>query len=534
MTGTTRAEFDARAADARVVPVIRTVFADALTPVGLYRSLAEGRPGGFLLESAEQGGIWSRYSFIGVRSFGVLTEHDGEAVWRASGLDAERAFGGAVPTDPLAALDALSARWESPRDPAHPPLTGGLVGFMGWDAVRRIEHLPDAPPSDFPCPELAFAFVSELVVMDHRQGTVDLVVSVLADDARGDGARGDDALADDAPHATGAAGADALWDDAQRRLDALEAALATPAAPEPRRIDLTTAPEPRYRSTHDEYLAAVARSKQFIRDGDVFQVVVAQRFDHALEATPLEVYRVLRALNPSPYMYVLTHESADGEPYAIVGSSPEALVKVTDGRVHMHPIAGSRPRGETPEADQQLADGLLADEKEQAEHLMLVDLARNDLSKVCRAGSVEVTEFMQVERFSHIMHLVSSVEGDQRPDASHVDVFRATFPAGTLSGAPKPRALEIIDELEPARRGVYGGVVGYFSFSGDADLAIAIRTAFLQNGTARVQAGAGLVADSVPESEYQETISKAAAPLRAVAIANALRRTAPDAGGSSA
>ncbi|WAB81213.1 anthranilate synthase component I [Microcella daejeonensis] len=510
MTGTTRAEFDARAADARVVPVIRTVFADALTPVGLYRSLAEGRPGGFLLESAEQGGIWSRYSFIGVRSFGVLTESGGSAVWRDTGLAADRAFGGPVPSDPLAALDALSARWESPRDPAHPPLTGGLVGFMGWDAVRRIENLPDAPPSDFPCPELAFAFVSELVVMDHRQGTVDLVVSVLADGA--DGA------------AVGTARADELWSDAQRRLDALEHALAAPAAPEPRRIDLSTAPDPRFRSTHEEYLAAVARSKEFIRDGDVFQVVVAQRFDHALEASPLEVYRVLRALNPSPYMYVLTHESDEGEPYAIVGSSPEALVKVVDGRVHMHPIAGSRPRGETPEADQQLAESLLADQKEQAEHLMLVDLARNDLSKVCRAGSVEVTEFMQVERFSHIMHLVSSVEGDQRPEASHVDVFRATFPAGTLSGAPKPRALEIIDELEPARRGVYGGVVGYFSFSGDADLAIAIRTAFLQGGTARVQAGAGLVADSVPETEYQETISKAAAPLRAVAIANALRR----------
>ena len=513
MSATTRAEFDARTAEARVVPVIRTVFADALTPVGLYRSLSEGRPGGFLLESAEQGGIWSRYSFIGVRSFGVLTEHDGDAVWAASGLDAERAFGGPVPSDPLEALDALSVRWESPRDPAHPPLTGGLVGFMGWDAVRRIENLPDAPPSDFPCPELAFAFVSELVVMDHRQGTVDLVVSVLAD-----GVGTADALRADALRP------DALWDDAQRRLDALEAALATPAEPEPRRIDLATAPAAQHRSTQDEFFAAVGRSKQFIHDGDVFQVVVSQRFDHELTSTPLEVYRVLRALNPSPYMYVLTHESADGTPYAIVGSSPEALVKVTDGRVHMHPIAGSRPRGETPEADQLLADDLLADEKERAEHLMLVDLARNDLSKVCRAGSVEVTEFMQVERFSHIMHLVSSVEGDQRPDARHVDVFRATFPAGTLSGAPKPRALEIIDELEPARRGVYGGVVGYFSFTGDADLAIAIRTAFLQGGTARVQAGAGLVADSVSESEYQETISKAAAPLRAVAIANALRR----------
>src|SRR5690606_25544075 len=234
--------------------------------------------------------------------------------------------------------------------------------------------------------------------------------------------------------------------------------------------------------------------------------------------------RVLRPLIPSPYMSLLPLEAPDGSEYAIVGSSPEALVKVTDGRVITHPIAGSKPRGETPERDVELADELLGDPKEQAEHLMLVDLARNDLSKVCVAGSVEVTEFMQVERFSHIMHLVSTVEGDLRPDATSIDVFRATFPAGTLSGAPKPRALEIIDELEPAQRGVYGGVVGYFDFAGDADLAIAIRTAFIAGGVARVQAGAGLVADSDPDAEYLESQHKAAAPLRAVAVANAMRR----------
>lgn len=502
MTATTRADFDRQLQTARVVPVVRELFADALTPVGLYRSLAENRPGGFLLESAEQGGIWSRYSFIGVRSFGVLTEHEGRTAWIDYGVSADRAFGGAMPERTLDALDTLHAQWASPRDAAHPPLTGGLVGFIGWDAVRQVENLPDAPPSDFPCPELAFAFVSELLVMDHRLGTVSLVVSVLAD---------------------GVDDPDAMWAGAQTKLDALEAELGRPASTEPAHIDLATAPTPQPRSTPEEFHGAVEASKRFIRDGDVFQVVIAQRFDHPLTASPLDVYRVLRALNPSPYMYALTLTTADGEPYAIVGSSPEALVKVTDGRVYSHPIAGSRPRGETPEADQELADELLADAKEQAEHLMLVDLARNDLSKVCRAGTVEVTEFMQVERFSHIMHLVSSVEGDIRPTASPIDVFRATFPAGTLSGAPKPRALQIIDELEPARRGVYGGVVGYFSFSGDVDLAIAIRTAFLRDGVARVQAGAGLVADSDPASEHQEAINKAAAPLRAVAIANALR-----------
>ncbi len=503
MTETTRQEFEQHAQEARVVPVIRTLFADALTPVGLYRALGEGRTGTFLLESAEQGGIWSRYSFVGVNSFGVLTESGGRAVWLPGSLEADRVFGGDMPEASLTALDALYARWASPAHPEHPPLTGGLVGFIGWDAVRQVEHLPDAPPSDFECPELAMAFVSELIVMDHRQGTVSLIVSALAD---------------------GLDDGDAMWADAQRRLDALEAALTHPAEPDVARIDLDAAPRPHHRSTPAEFLAAVERSKGFIRDGDVFQVVIGQRFDHELTASPLDVYRVLRALNPSPYMYTLALETAAGAPYAIVGSSPEALVKVTNGRVYTHPIAGSRPRGETPERDGELADELLADRKEQAEHLMLVDLGRNDVSKVCRAGTVEVTEFMQVERFSHIMHLVSSVEGNLRDDVSPIDVFRATFPAGTLSGAPKPRALQIIDELEPARRGVYGGVVGYFAFSGDLDLAIAIRTAFLSDGIARVQAGAGLVADSVPETEFQETLSKAAAPLRAIAIANALGR----------
>jgi anthranilate synthase component I len=502
MTETTRDEFDRQLTTARVVPVVRELFADALTPVGLYRSLAEGRPGSFLLESAEQGGIWSRYSFIGVRSFGVLTEHEGQTAWIDYGVSARRAFGDTTPTATLDALAQLHARWASPRESGHPPLTGGLVGFIGWDAVRQLENLPSAPMEDFPCPELAFAFVSELLVMDHRQGTVSLVVSVLADGA-------------DEP--------DDMWQRAQFQLDALETELSQPARTEPAHIDLSALPNPEPRSTPAQFRAAVEASKRFIRDGDVFQVVVSQRFDHRLTASPLDVYRVLRALNPSPYMYALTLTTVDGDPYAIVGSSPEALVKVTEGRVYSHPIAGSRPRGESPEADQELAEALLADEKEQAEHLMLVDLARNDLSKVCAAGTVEVTEFMQVERFSHIMHLVSSVEGDLRRGSSLIDVFRATFPAGTLSGAPKPRALEIIDELEPARRGVYGGVVGYFSFSGDLDLAIAIRTAYLRDGTARVQAGAGLVADSDPRSEHDEAVAKAAAPLRAIAVANALK-----------
>jgi len=500
---TTRAEFDALLAGHRVVPVIRELFADGETPVGIYRKLAQGEPGTFLLESAEQGGIWSRYSFVGASSFGVLTQVGGEAVWLDYGIDEQRALGADFSRAPLEALGHLYERWGTAHVPGHPPLTGGLVGFIGWEAIRQIERLPNIPPADFAIPGQAFSFVSELVVLDHRTGAVLLVATALND---------------------GTDDADRLWAGAQSRLDDMQRRLAEPSEAWLAEVDLTVAPSPTPRILPAEYRAAVERSKEFIRDGDVFQVVISQRFDHEATADPIDVYRVLRTLNPSPYMYLLSLADAAGEPYWIVGSSPEALVKVENDHVYMHPIAGSRPRGENPEEDLALSDELLGDPKERAEHLMLVDLARNDLSKVCVAGSVEVTEFMRVERFSHIMHLVSSVEGDLRPGANSIDVFRATFPAGTLSGAPKPRALEIIDELEAAQRGLYGGVVGYFGFAGDLDLAIAIRTTTISGGVARVQAGAGLVADSDPATEHQETQNKAAAPLRAVAVANAMKR----------
>jgi anthranilate synthase component 1 len=510
MTNTTsRADFDARLSGGhRVVPVIRELFADGETPVGIYRKLAAGEPGTFLLESAEQGGIWSRFSFVGVSSFGVLTQTLDEngadvATWLDYGLPEERAFGPEHPAGPLAALAHLHSRWSTPRVDGHPPLTGGLVGFIGWEAIRQIENLTNIPPADFSVPGQALSFVSELVVLDHRDGTVQLIATALGD---------------------GAESADEAWSGAQERLDAMQSRLAEPGEAWLAEVDLSIQASPIPRTTPEEYSAAIERSKKYIRDGDVFQVVVSQRFDHEITADPIDVYRVLRTLNPSPYMYLLSLLGADGEPYSIVGSSPEALVKVQDGRVHMHPIAGSRPRSDNVERDLELAVELLADEKERSEHLMLVDLARNDLLKVCTPGTVEVTEFMQVERFSHIMHLVSSVEGDIRPDATPIEVFAATFPAGTLSGAPKPRALEIIDELEPAQRGVYGGVVGYFDFAGDLDLAIAIRTTTIVGGLARVQAGAGLVADSDPAAEHLESQNKAAAPLRAVAIANAMRR----------
>ncbi|MDM7890316.1 anthranilate synthase component I [Curtobacterium caseinilyticum] len=498
---TSRPAFDALLADHRVVPVVRALYADSETPVGVYRKLADGRPGSFLLESAGQGGLWSRWSFVGVRSFGVLTQDGDRAAWIDTGIPATRAVD-SLDGEPLEVLARLHERWSTPRVPGTPPLVGGTVGFIGWEAVRQLEHLPNVPAADFEVPGQALAFVSELAALDHRTGLVLLVASVLND---------------------GTDDADTMWTDAQSRLDRMQADLVQPSPATVAEAFEIAEPTPRHRTSPEDYMAAVERSKDFIRDGDVFQVVVSQRFDHDVTADPLDVYRVLRTLNPSPYMYFLSLSDTADERFWIVGASPEALVKVQDGRAITHPIAGSRPRGDTPVEDVRLGDELLADPKERAEHLMLVDLARNDLQKVCEPGTVAVTEFMTVERFSHIMHLVSSVEGSVRPGASAIDVFRATFPAGTLSGAPKPRALEIIDELEPSKRGAYAGVVGYFDFAGDADLAIAIRTALIKDGVARVQAGAGLVADSDPRTEHVEAVNKAAAPLRAVATANRMR-----------
>ncbi|MFM6981804.1 MAG: anthranilate synthase component I [Microbacteriaceae bacterium] len=497
---TSRSEFNARVADSRVVTVLRSIFVDSVSPAALYDSLTEGRPGTFLLESAEQGGIWSRYSFIGLSAYGCVTEDSGSTRWIDYGLSEADAFGGPIPSAPLAALDSLYSRWKTADQTDLPPLTSGLVGFIGWDAVRQLENLPDAPPSESGVPGQSMLFVRDLLILDHRNSLVHVCTAVL-----------------------NTADADELWDAAQDRLSTIVSSLDTTVPVAPLTVPEATSVTAAHRTSTQDFLDSVATARTHIVNGDVFQVVISQRFDAEVTARPLDVYRMLRALNPSPYMYLLSLETTSGAAFHVVGSSPEALIKVEAGRAYSHPIAGSRPRGATPEDDVELAQDLLADDKERAEHLMLVDLARNDLSRVCVPGTVEVTEFMTVERFSHIMHLVSSVEGDVAEGVTPVDVFRATFPAGTLSGAPKPRALEIIDELEPASRGVYGGVVGYIGFGGDSDLAIAIRTAVLMDGIATVQAGAGLVLDSVPESEFTETVNKAAAPLRAVIAANGLQ-----------
>jgi anthranilate synthase component I len=378
-----------------------------------------------------------------------------------------------------------------------------MVGFVGWDAVRRWERLPDTTADELHVPELSLSLATDLAVLDHGDGSLLLIANAVNYDAT-------DERVDEA------------WADAVARLDRMTAQLAAPAPSTVAVHAGPVTPSPRERSTRDEYTAAVATGKEAIRDGEVFQVVLSQRFDLDCPAEALDVYRVLRASNPSPYMYLFRTQDAAGRLLDVVGSSPEALVKVSAGRATAHPIAGTKPRGATPAEDHELAEELLADEKERAEHLMLVDLARNDLGRVCSPGTVEVVDFMQVERYSHVMHLVSTVEGDLAPGRTAYDVLRATFPAGTLSGAPKPRAMEIIDELEPVRRGLYGGVVGYLDFAGDMDFAIAIRTALLRDGVAHVQAGAGIVADSVPLREDEECRNKAAAVLRAVATAGTL------------
>ncbi|MCP9959355.1 anthranilate synthase component I [Streptomyces sudanensis] len=489
------------AADRRVIPVSRRLLADGDTPVGLYRKLAAERPGTFLLESAENGRSWSRYSFVGVRSAATLTVRDGQAHWLGT-----PPAGVPVDGDPLEALRATVEALHTPRDlsallgDGMPPFTGGMVGYLGYDVVRRLERVGDHGADDPGLPELTMLLTSDLAVLDHWDGTVLLIANAIN-------------------HNDLDTGVDEAYADAVARLDAMQADLTRPAGSGPAVLPPSELPEYTAHWGGEAYRRAVEDVKERIRAGEAFQVVPSQRFETPCTASALDVYRVLRATNPSPYMYLLRLDGFD-----VVGSSPEALVKVEAGRAMVHPIAGTRPRGATPQEDQALADELLADPKERAEHLMLVDLGRNDLGRVCEPGSVEVVDFMSIERYSHVMHIVSTVTGRVARGRTAFDVLTACFPAGTLSGAPKPRALQIIEELEPTRRGLYGGAVGYLDFAGDSDTAIAIRTAVLRDGTAYVQAGAGVVADSDPAAEDAECRNKAAAVLRAVHTANRMSR----------
>ncbi|HKD97532.1 MAG TPA: anthranilate synthase component I [Micromonosporaceae bacterium] len=487
----------------RVVPVTRRLLADGETPVGVYRKLAGG-PGSFLLESAEQGAAsggtaWSRYSFIGVRSRATLTSSDGAAVWLGEPPAGLPRSGDAVEVL-RATVDALASHEQPETGEDLPPLTGGLVGFLAYDIVRRFERLPELATDDLHVPDLGMMLATDLVVLDHFTGTALLVANVIS--------------APDATDDQRLAG----YHQAIGRLDAMTTALSRPTPPMVSTVEVRPAGKARSRTPEGLHQKAVEQAKEAIRDGECFQIVVAQRFERPTRADPLDIYRVLRMTNPSPYMYLLRFDDFD-----VVGSSPEAHLKVTGGRALLHPIAGTRWRGATPEEDAGLASELLADPKERAEHVMLVDLGRNDLGRVCRPGSVEVPEFATIERYSHVMHIVSTVVGELEETRSPFDALVATFPAGTLSGAPKVRAMEIIEELEPTRRGLYGGIVGYFGFGGDLDTAIAIRTALLRDGVAYVQAGGGIVADSDPDAEERETVNKAAAVLSAIATAETLK-----------
>jgi anthranilate synthase component I len=493
--GVTRGDLDELRHTHRLVPITRTLFADAETPVGVYRKLAAGRPGTFLLESAEAGASFSRWSFVGVNAIAALSGTGDTATWSGS-------VPAGVPTsgDPLAVLGEAWRALKGPRLPGLPPLTGGFVGYLAYDVVRRIERIPDKAVDELGLPELIMLLVTDLAAFDHHECSVVLIANAVIDPGMS------------------AADLDAAYADAIRRLDAMQAALDTPA---PSTV-ATIAPAPPKQATsrtpEGEYQPVVELALEAIRAGEIFQIQVGQRFSVETSADPLDVYRVLRTLNPSPYMYFLRTPGVD-----IVGCSPEALVTVHGPRAVLHPIAGTRKRGTTAERDAALAAELVSDPKEQAEHVMLVDLARNDLGRVSAPGSVQVVEFGAVERYSHVWHIVSTVESRVADGKDAFDVLTATFPAGTLTGAPKVRAMELIDEFEPVRRGIYGGAVGYLDAAGDLDVAIAIRTAVMRDGVAHVQAAAGIVADSVPELEELETRNKARAVLQAIATAETLR-----------
>ena len=492
-------EFRAFAKNHTVIPVTKKFVADNETPLSLYSKLAKERTGTFLLESAENGRTWSRYSFIGVRSSATLTEQNGVARWSG-----KKPAGAPEGIDPLKALEITSSHLKSVAIADLPPLTSGLVGFLGYDAVRRMEQLPTLAKDDLQLPELAFMLISDLAIFDHATSVVTLIANAINWD-------GSDERVDEAFH------------DALARLDQMERDLVSATSPEQGGISfLDERVEPEYHraTSSEEFQNEVKKIKEEILAGEAFQVVLSQRFSAPVVASALDIYRALRRHNPSPYMYLLRFD--DG--LEVVGSSPEALVKISDRQAMVHPIAGTRRRGATEEEDEKLAAELLADVKERAEHLMLVDLGRNDLGRVCKPGTVDVVDFMSIERYSHVMHIVSTVTGELNDDVSIVDALCAVFPAGTLSGAPKPRAMEIIEELEPTRRGLYGGIVGYIDFRGNLDSAIAIRTALIKDGKAYVQAGAGVVADSIPENEDQECVNKAAAVLTAIASANARAR----------
>jgi anthranilate synthase component 1 len=501
------ATFSKLAATADYVPVYRRVLSDVLTPVSAFHKIDDGGAA-CLFESVIGGEKVGRYSFLAAEPF-LLLDARGRNVTVSSASRQER-----FETDnPLDVLRDRVREIRVAKLPELPPFVGGAVGYAGYDTVRYVENLPNAPSDDRNLPDLAFAFYDHMIVFDNVQKTA--IVVVLAKVSQERGARIEDRGSDAATRAPRSLHRNA-YDDACRRVDRLVDKLSTAADTlVPTDINAGGEHKVAYQSnfTAEEFAAAVGKCVEFIRAGDIFQVVISQRLAVPLAVDPFEVYRTLRVVNPSPFMFFLRTPHC-----TLVGSSPEIMVRVVDGKVTVRPLAGTRRRGKTEEEDQRLAEELLADPKERAEHVMLVDLGRNDVGRVARYGSVEVSDVMVIERYSHVMHITSNVTGQLTDGRDAFDALAACLPAGTVSGAPKVRAMQIIDEIEPHRRGPYAGAVGYIDFAGNMDTCIALRTIVIQNGTAYVQVGAGIVADSLPENEYEETLNKARGLLKAIEI----------------
>ena len=482
-------EFRRLATQSRLVPVYRRLLSDTLTPVSAYCCIADA-DSSFLFESVVGGEKVGRYSFVGADPFlHFAATRTSLTITDAAGARTREV------ADPLAELGALLAEYPAPHLPGLPRFSGGAVGYAGYDVVRYAEHLPDAPADDRELPDLEFSLYDRMVIFDNINKTVTVVVHARAD----------------------APDLDAEYARAIARIDELCTRLASvPASLKPLEAPQRGNPSLEFQSNTKQagFESAVARCQEYIRAGDIFQVVISQRLQLQTRARPLDIYRALRVVNPSPFMFLLNTPHV-----TLVGSSPEIMVRVEDGETTIRPLAGTRRRGDTDAEDRALAEELLADPKERAEHVMLVDLARNDVGRVAQYGSVRLSDVMQVERYSHVMHITSNVTGQLKPGLTALDALRAGLPAGTVSGAPKVRAMEIIDEVEHHRRGPYGGAVGYIDFTGNMDTCIALRTLVMQGQTAYVQAGAGIVADSVPTSEYHETLNKAQGMLRAIEVA---------------
>ncbi|MBI5587488.1 MAG: anthranilate synthase component I [Deltaproteobacteria bacterium] len=477
--------FKEKAATAKIVPVFRDILADTETPVSAFLKMDPGADA-FLLESVEGGEKWGRYSFLGAAPR-LTVRSKGNKVEIIEGTSHRTEEG-----DPIEILKRLVSGFNAAHVEGAPRFFGGAIGYIGYDMVRRIEKLPDTAPKTLDLHDMFFIFTDTLLVFDNIEHKIKVISNAYIEE-----------------------GADLaeLYSKAAGKIEALVRTLRTKEVPSPQDAP-ESAPAIISNFKREDFYRAVERAKDYITEGDVFQVVLSQRFETALDVEPFDIYRALRVVNPSPYMFFLRLGGV-----TLVGSSPEILVRVDDSDINVKPIAGTRKRGRDDEEDAALEKELLADPKERAEHIMLVDLGRNDVGRVAEAGTVRVDEFMTVERYSHVMHIVTNVRGNLKKGADSFDALRACFPAGTLTGAPKVRAMEIIEELEPCKREVYGGSVGYFGYSGNMDMCITIRTIVIKDNRVYIQAGAGIVADSVPEKEYEETENKARGILKAVALA---------------